>query len=251
MKRLMAVGCSCLVTASAALAASDRMPLDIASGAQIGVINLLDPEVMHFHAGKKADESFMKIQAVTWPVDDMLNAALKDPLGQKGLTQVPLAPSNSLVRSREHCFVNAALVKGLPTDCSPPLMQLAADAGVNLLIVLAPGLNNSDHTGSSHNDGVSETLRGWGFLTRGIAGAKDKPTLFSDTELLLVGITPQGATVRARQWGGNYAVKWQTYVPPTDPKAIPPDQLDELRPLFASMLSRQGQELLEQARVHP
>jgi hypothetical protein len=249
MKRLMAVGCVCLMTAGATLAASDRMPLEIASGVQIGVINLLDPELMHFHAGKKADESFMKFQAVTWQVDDMLNAALKDPLGQKGLTLVPLAPSDALVRSREHCFVNAALVKGLPADCSSPLVQLAADAGVNLLIVMAPGLNNSDHTGSSHNDGVSETLRGWGFLTRGIAGAKDKPTLFSDTELLLVGITPQGATVRARQWGGNYQLKWQNYVPPTDPKAIPPEQFNELQPLFASMLSRQGQELLAQVRV--
>jgi hypothetical protein len=94
-------------------------------------------------------------------------------------------------------------------------------------------------------------MRGWGFLTRERAGAKDKPTLFNEIELLLIGISPEGATLRARQWGGLYTMQWQTYTLPADPKAIPPEQLDQLQPLFAAMLSRQAKDLLAQVQVAP
>jgi hypothetical protein len=249
MKRLVAFGFACLLTVSPALSAKDTTTITLANGSQVGIVNLLGAEVRHFHAARAYQDSFLKTHTVQWSVDDMLNDALKAQLGGKGLTPVPLAATDTLMRSREDCFVNAPLAKGLPKECSPPLAQLASSAGVSVLIVMAPGLNNSDHTSNSR--GLSETLRGWGFVTSKTTGARDKPTLFSETELLLIGITPNGATLRARQWGGNYTLKWESFTSPPDLKDFPVDQLDELQPLFAAILSQQAKDLLNQVHVAP
>jgi hypothetical protein len=250
MKRLIAIALASL-TAGATAMAKDKMPMEIAKGTQIGVVNLLEAEVMHYHAAKDSRDSFLKIQAVRWSADDMLNDALRAEAAPAGLTLMPLAPTDALVRARESCFVNAPLVKGLPKNCSAGLVELASSARVNYLILMAPGLNNADHAGSSRVDGVSEMLRGWAFFTRERGGSKDRPTLYSEIELLLISVTPEGATLRARQWGGIYTSLWQSYVIPADPKAIPPQQLDQLQPLFAGMLSRQAKDLLSQVRIEP
>jgi len=239
-----------LMTSTTGLA-RERTPKVIARGAQIGVVNLLNAEVMHYHAAKDINDSFLKIQAVNWSVDDMLTEALKGQLEQLGLTLTALTPTDSLERARESCFVNAALAAGLPRNCSSPILEQASSAGVEYLIVMAPGLNNAAHAGSSRSEGVTEAMRGWGFLTRERAGAKDKPTLFNEIELLLISIGPEGATLRARQWGGAYSLQWQGYTLPPDPKAIPLEQLDQLQPLFAAMLSRQTKDLLGQIQVAP
>ncbi|MFL6602195.1 MAG: hypothetical protein ACJ8R9_12790 [Steroidobacteraceae bacterium] len=256
MTRLMVTGLAHLLMAglmitSTTAVARERTPRVIARGAQIGVVNLLNAEVMHYHAAKDSNDSFLKIQAVNWPVDAMLTGALKGQLEELGLTPTALTPTDSLERARESCFVNAALADGLPRNCSAPILEQAASAGVEYLIVLAPGLNNSAHAGSSRSEGVTEAMRGWGFLTRERAGTKDKPNLFNEVELLLIGISPEGATLRARQWGGVYSMQWQTYTLPPDPKAIAPEQLDQLQPLFAAMLSRQVKDLLGQIQVAP
>jgi hypothetical protein len=249
MKRLIAIALASLTMASAAGMAKDKLPVAIARGTQIGVVNLLDPEVMHYHAAKESRDSFLKIQAVNWSPDDMLNEALKGEAASAELTLMPLAPTDSLVRARESCFVNAPLVKGLPKNCSAGLVELASSAGVNYLILMAPGLNNADHAGNTRLEGVSEMLRGWGFFTRERGGSKDRPTLFSEIEMLLISVTAEGASLRARQWGGNYSSQWQSYTVPSDPKEIPPEQLDQLQPLFAGMLARQAKDLLSQVRV--
>jgi hypothetical protein len=127
-------------------------------------------------------------------------------------------------------------------------MELAAGAQVSYLIVMAPGLNNADH-----NDGTrveeSEMLRGWGFVTHERGGPKDRPTLFSEVELLLIAVTPEGISLRARQWGGGYNYQWQSYSAPADPKAFPPDQLEQLQGLFATILSRQAKDFMDQVHV--
>jgi hypothetical protein len=256
MKRLIRVGLAHLlmtglVVASTTALARERTPKAIARGAQIGVVNLLNAEVMHYHAAKDINDSFLKIQAVRWPVDDMLTQALQGLLEQLGLTLTVLTPTDSLERARESCFVNAALADGLPKHCSSTLVEQASSAGVNYLIVMAPGLNNAEHAGNTRSQGVTEAMRGWGFLTRERGGSKEKPTLFNEIELLLISITPEGATLRARQWGGIYSSQWQAYTVPPDPKAIPLDQLDQLQPMFAAMLSRQAKDLLTQVRVEP
>ena len=253
MTRSFTIGLAVVLAAliSSPMPARDRTPKTIPKGAQIGVVNLLTPELMHYHAAKDVNDSFLKILAVKWPVEDMLAEAVKGELDSRGLTFTPLAPIETLERSRERCFVGAALVDGLPKTCVAVLAEQATSAGVNYLILLAPGLNNADHAGSSRHEGVTAAMRGWGFLTRERAGAKDKPTLYAEVEMLLVSVTPEGTALRARQWGGNYSLQWQTYTPPPDPKAIPDEQLTELQPLFATLLARQAKDLMGQVQVEP
>jgi hypothetical protein len=253
MKSMMAIGLAGILLASLMVSAKDKTPTVIPKGAQIGVVNLMDAGVVHYHAAKDTAENFLKLHPVNWSIDDMLNDSLQQQLKQLGLTPVPVAASDALLRSREDCFVNMPLAKGLPKgwpkNCAPPLMELAASAGVSTLIVLAPGLDNSGHAGSSNRDGLSETLRGWGFFTRGRASTQDKPVLFDETELLLIGVTPAGATLLARKWGGTLTIQWESYTRPDDLKQVSPAQLDELKPLFAALLTRQAKELLDQAHV--
>jgi hypothetical protein len=248
MKRLLAVVLTSLVMTSATVSAKDKSPVSLPKGTQVGVVNLLDPEVMQYHAAKQTNNSYVKTRAVSWNVDEMLLTALQAQPGAADLTLTPVAPSDALLRSRESCFVNAPLVKGLPRNCSPGIVELANSASVGYVIIMAPGLNNADHSEGPRLE-TSAMLRGWGFVTHEFAGAKDKPNLFCEVELLLVSVTPEGATLRAREWGGSYNYQWQTYTVPADPKAFPPEQLEQLQPLFATILGRQAKDLMEQIKV--
>ena len=124
MIRLKRSGLAAVLLASLAMAGTglskDRAPKPIEKGAQIGVVSLVSAEVMHYHAAKSSNDSFLKIQRVSWSVDDMLASAFKDRLEQLGLTMKPLAPTEALMRSRESCFVDASLAKGLPKNCAAP-----------------------------------------------------------------------------------------------------------------------------------
>jgi hypothetical protein len=253
MNRVMAVGLAGMLLASPLLPARDKSPAAISKGMQIGVVNLMDAEVAHYHAARDIKDNFLKVEPVSWSVGDMLNDVVKDQLGKMGLTPVPLTMTASAVHFREECVVNIALAKGLPKGwaktCAAPLAALAAGSGVRAVILLSPGVNNPDHAGSSNRDGLSETLRGWGVFTREYGGSQEKPTLFDKTELLLIGITPEGVTLLARKWGGTLSMQWQAYTRSADPKGISAAQLDELQPLFAAVLARQVKELLDQLHV--
>jgi hypothetical protein len=249
MKRLLAVVLTGLVMTSGATVAKDKALPTLPKGTQVGVVNILDPEVMHYHAARQTINSYVKIQAVNWNVDEMLLTALQAQPAVSSLTLTPVAPSDALVRARESCFVNASLAKGLAKNCSAPLIELANSANVSYLIVMAPGLNNADHSNGGPRLETSSMLRGWGFVTHEFAGSKDKPNLFCEVEMLLIAVTPDGATLRARQWGGSYNYQWQAYAVPPDPKAVPPEQLDQLQPLFATILGRQAKDFLEQVHV--
>jgi hypothetical protein len=249
MKRLLAVALTSLVMTSGTAVAKDKTPPSLPKGTQVGVVNILDAEVMHYHTARQTINSYVKIQAVNWNVDEMLLTALQAQPTVANLTLTPVAPSDSLLRSRESCFVNAPLAKGLPKNCSAALVELANSANVSYLIVMAPGLNNADHSDGGARLETSAMLRGWGFVTHEFAGAKDKPNLFCEVELLLIAVTPDGATLRAREWGGSYNYQWQAYTVPPDPKAFPPEQLEQLQPLFATILGRQTKDFLEQVHV--
>ena len=136
MKRLLAVAIASLVMTSAAALAKDKSPFSLPKGAPVAVVNLLDPEVMHYHVGRKSLDSYVKIQAVNWNIEQMLVAALQAQPAASDLALTPVAPTDALLRARESCFVNGALVKGLPKSCAAPLTELATGASVSYLIVM-------------------------------------------------------------------------------------------------------------------
>src|SRR3954449_6950541 len=98
--------------AGGAAAAKDPTQLLLHKGARVGIVNMMDAEVTHFHTGKVLAQSFLKTQLVSWQVESMLNEAVTPRLAQLELVAVPLGASDSLLRNRDEYFVNNSVVKG-------------------------------------------------------------------------------------------------------------------------------------------
>lgn len=236
------------MAAPLALAAKDPTQLIIHKGARVGVINMMDPEVTHFHTSKVLEQSFLKTQPVGWQVESMLGDAVNQRLTKLELVPVPMGASDALMRNRDQYFVNNSVAKGLPREISREFAQLAATEHLDALIVLAPGLNNSSQAGSAVRRALPDYLRGWGFVT---SDTPEKPSLFNMTQVLLISLTPEGTVMNAREWGGSYADEWVDYAPPENPKQIPQEQLDHLQPLFSRLLARQADRVLNWITVAP
>jgi hypothetical protein len=236
-----------LLTGPVALG-KDPTQLLLHKGARVGVVNMMDPEVTHFHTSKVLAQSFYKTQLVSWQVDSMLSDAVSQRLTQLELVPVGMGASDVLMRKRDDFFVNNSVAKGLPREVAREFAQLAASERLSALIVLAPGLNNSSQAGGAVRRSLPDYLRGWGFIT---GDTNEKPSLFNMTQVLLIGIAPDGAALSAREWGGSYTDEWSDYVPPDNPKLIPVEQLDKLQPPFARILGRQANRLMDWITVMP
>ena len=226
-----------VIVPSLAMAAKP-VPLQLPAGARVGVVNLLDPDVTHFHAARQIENSFLKTYTMDWSVDAMLLAAVQDRLTQLGLTPVPIGPGDELRRAREPCFLDAALAGGLPKECAALYTRLAASERLSALFVLGPGRNDATHAGGARHKELPEYLRGWCFVT-GQGGGDTSPQLLNLSELLLIGINPKGAQLADREWGGD-GQPWSGYRAPADLKEFPGPLLDQLQPLFSGMLKQQA-----------
>jgi hypothetical protein len=240
---------ACLLLASTFAVAKDPTQLMLHKGARVGIVNIMDAEITHFHTSKNLSESFFKTHLLNWNVDSMLADAVSQRLTQLELVAVPLGASDALLHGRDENFVNNSVAKGLPKEVARQFAQLAAPERLDALIVLAPALNNSSQAaGGVYRKDLPDYLRGWGYVT---GDPTAKPVLFDMTQVLLIAITPEGAKLQAREWGGGYTDQWIDYVAPPDPKRPPVDVLDKLQPLFAHILQRQGGKLAEWISVAP
>src|ERR1700761_8782726 len=97
MNRAVAIGLAGFLLANSVAGAREQASAGISKGAQVGVINLMDPEVVHYHAARKTEDNFLKLVPVNWSMDDMLNSAVKGQLEQLGPTPVPIALTTGLV----------------------------------------------------------------------------------------------------------------------------------------------------------
>jgi hypothetical protein len=238
---------ACFLAGPLALA-KDPTQLLLHKGARVGVVNMMDAEVTHFHTSKVLAQSFFKTHLVNWQLDSMLSDAVTQRLTQLELVPVAMGANDALMRNRDEFFVNNSVAKGLPREASRQFAQLAAAEHLDALIVLAPGLNNSSQAGSAVRRGLPDYLRGWGFVT---SDTNEKPALFNMTQVLLISTTPDNATLNAREWGGGYADEWADYQAPANPKQIPLEQLDKLQPLFGRILARQSNRLMDWVTVAP
>jgi hypothetical protein len=228
--------------------AKDPSQLLLHKGARVGIVNMMDAEVTHFHTSKVLAQSFFKTQLVNWQVDSMLSDAVTQRLTELGLVPVAMGASDALMRGRDEFFVNNSVAKGLPREASREFALLAIAERLDALIVLAPGLNNSSQAGGAVRRGLPDYLRGWGFIT---GDTNEKPALFNMTQVLLIGTTPQSAALNAREWGGAYTDEWSDYVPPDNLKQIPLEQLDRLQPPFGRILTRQASRVMDWITVVP
>jgi len=250
MKRIGVMAVCLLAAASLTLGKDKSTTLTLPKGARVGVIDMLDPEIAHFHTSRVLTQSFLKTYTVTWPIEGLLQDALTQPLAQLGLVAVPLGASDALNHDRDELFVNNSVAKGLPRSAATELAQVAAAEHLDALILLLPALNNSAQAaGADRPKTLPEYLRGWCLVTK--AEGAEKPSLYNITQLLLIGVTPEGATLGAREWGGSYSADWPSFAAPPDLKHLPDSQLAELQPLFAHILKRQASHLLESVVVLP
>jgi hypothetical protein len=240
----------CLLALSAPLAASAEKPLVLSKGARVGVVNLVRPEVVHFHSAKAIQDRALKTEVVDWSVDAMLVDSLQERAAQMGLVLVPLALTDELAHAREDCFLNNGFNRSLPRDCVLPFQHLLGNEHLDAVIAFAPGLNNSAHAGSARRKDLPDDLRGFGYVT-GVAASPDgKPNVFSMTDLMLVAGTPTGPELRAHDWGGSYSLEWTNFAEP-DPKVVPLQDYAQLKPYFQAILARQTARLWDQVQVAP
>lgn len=240
---------ACLLLASSLTVAKDPTQLMLHKGARVGVVNIMDAEVTHFHASKNLAESFFKTHLLNWNLDSMLADAVSQRLTQLELVAVPLGASDALLHDRDENFLNNSVAKGLSKEVARQFAQMAAAERLEALIVLAPALNNSSQAGGgAYRKDLPDYLRGWGYVT---GDPKTAPVLFNMTQVLLIGITPDGAKLQARDWGGEYTDQWADYVAPPDPKRPPLDLLDKLQPLFGRILLKEGGRVTNWITVTP
>jgi hypothetical protein len=249
-RSLLAFALACVLSAGLlappAQAATQAAQLPLPPGARVGLVNLLDAEVTHFHSARRMQDSFLKTYAVNWSVTAMLAQGVGERLTQLGFLAVPVGPGDALSRAREECFLNANLGKSLSKNCAALYAQLAASEKLAALIVLGPGLNDSTHAQATRRKDLPEYLRGWCLVSAEDGGAA---TLLNLTELLLIGLTPKGPILVDRQWGGARTQSWNGLTAPVDLKSLPVAQLDPLQPLFAALLKEQGNGLFEHLEV--
>jgi len=251
MRSKAAILCVALVLASSLPAWSKNVEpaLTLSKGARVGVINLLAPEVTHYHSSGAIQDSFLKTHAVQWPIDAMFMDAVKQRITQMGLEPVLVAPSQGLERGRQEFFIDNSINKGLSKPCADEFTQLASANHVDAFIVLAPGLNDSAHAGAGRRRDLPDYLRGWGFITKAQQPA-DKPTVFDMTQVLLVSGTGGTALLRAREpGGGDYSDTWSSFTAPADLKEVPEAELESLKPIFTGLVGRQANRLFDQVYV--
>jgi hypothetical protein len=228
-------------------AAQPPANLELHAGARVGVVNLLDAEITHYHASHHLQDSFLKTYPVNWPVHAMLMEAVSERLTSLGLTPVATAATEALRRAREECLLNATLSKGLPGRCGAPFAQLATVEHLDALIVLGPGLNDAAHAAGNRRADLPAYLRGWCVVSDGTAN--DAPALLNLTELLLIAPSATDASLVARHWGGDQKPSWSGFAAATDLRDIPAQQLEQLKPLFADLIKQQSVAVLGHLQV--
>jgi hypothetical protein len=237
-----------ILPVSVAQAAREPLVTALPAGAHVGVVNLLDPEVTHFHASRDLKESFLKTYTVNWPVPAMLMQTLQARLTQMGFAPVAVGATIALRDARENCLLNASLARALPKECRRPFAQFIAANHLDALIVFGPGLNNSEHADGGRHKELPEYLRGW-CMVSGEGAVGSAPSLLNLTELLLILPKKDGVELSGRQWGGGEVRAWIGFPAAADLKALGEAQLDTAKPLYAAMLSRQAEGLLAHLEV--
>jgi hypothetical protein len=242
----------CLSMALAAVAqAQDTRKLSLPPGARIGVIDLMNTDVTHFHTARAAANSFMRTYKVDWSLATQLDQPLAERIRSAGYLPVPIEPSDLLRRNRQDWFVTTTRSQRLAKACNEELARIAAEQQVAAIVLVAQGTNASPEMGPGNRlRQIPPYIQGWGFSTvEESAGDAAKPMIFNLLQLVLVEITPEGARLRHREWGGRYLYEWSTFVAPADMRVLPDEEVQKLQPLLVDVFSRQVNRLFE--RIEP
>ena len=224
-------------------------PLSLPAGARVGHISLMTGDITHHHKGREITGSFLRTYQATWQAGAGIDALLDERLTGIGLTPVRIAPPYVLERYRDRLYLPDSPT-GLRDECAEELARIMADESLDAVIVLAPGANNSVNAGGRGNRlrNLPEYVRGWVLSTE---DASDQPALLNLAHLMLIEPDGSGVRLHSRDWGGGYSYQWSAFTPPPDLRALPPEVIGKLEPLFREILSRQIDRILENVAVTP
>jgi len=238
-----------LFAALASSAVASEFALAIPAGGRIGVIDMVRPEVAHFHVGATPTKSFLHTYPATWSVADMIDEPLIRSLTEMGLEPVSLTASELMRREKQSWLVSKPTSETLPRGCLKELERIITDRGLSALVIVAAGQNVSppDVEGSRLHE-LPEYIRGWGFSTNDEDEGRTKPVVFNLTQMLLVSKTTDGVRLEHREWDGSHEYEWPSYVPAANLKAMSTTDIAKLRPVIAAVMKRQIARLIPYLR---
>jgi hypothetical protein len=237
----------------AVVQAQDTRKLSLPPGARIGVVDLMNTDVTHYHAARAATNSFMRTYKVEWQLAMQIEQPLAERIRAAGYLPVPIEASDLLRRNRQDWFVSTTRAPRLAKACAEELGRIAAEQQLAAIVIIAQGTNSSPEAVQGNRlRQIPSYIQGWGFSTvEDMAGDAAKPMIFNLLQLVLVEITPEGARMRHREWGGRFLYEWTTFVPPPDMRSLPDSEVQKLQPLLSDVFSRQVNRLFERIESAP
>lgn len=236
-KAFLAVG-TLLLSAGSALGA--ELALAIPAGGRIGIIDLVNPDITHFHVGATPVKSFLRTYRATWSVADVIDEPIIWSLTNVGLEPVSLQASDLLRRQKQSWIVSNPQARKLSGACLEELERVISDERLAALIIVAPGPNTAPEAEAGNRlKKIPEYIQGWGFATSDDPGGLTRPMVFNLTQMLLVGKTTEGVRLEHREWGGAYVYEWDNFTVPPDVKALPDAEISKLRPVITDVMKRQ------------
>jgi hypothetical protein len=229
-----------LLLAGGTVAGAAEQPLAIPAGGRIGIIDMMTPDMTHFHVGVTAVKSFLRTYRAPWSVADVIDEPLIWSLTNAGLEPVAVQSTELMRRQKGPWIVSNPQAQKLSRACLEEMQRVIDEQKLSALIIIAPGPNTSPESVEGNRlKKLPEYIQGWGFSTSDDPGGLAKPVVFNLTQMLLVQKTTDGVRLEHREWGGNYVYEWTNFTPPADMKTLPDTEVAKLRPVITDVMKRQ------------
>lgn len=240
MSKRMFIGFAGWLLLAAGVTSAEDLALAVPAGGRIGIIDMMAPDVTHFHVGATPVKSFLRTYRASWSIADVIDEPLIWSLTNAGLEPVSIQASELLRRQKQSWIVQNPLAQKLPRGCLEELGRVITEERLSALLIIAPGPNVSPESVEGNRlKKLPEYIQGWGFSTSDEPGGLTKPVVFNLTQILLVGKTTDGVRLEHREWGGNYVYEWADFTLPADIKTLPDVEIAKLRPVVTDVMKRQ------------
>lgn len=238
MSRLRVLLTACLISLCG-IAWGASPPATIPAGGRVGIIDMMNNDIVHFHIGRAETNSFMRTYRGNWVPADLIDDPLIAALNTAGFQPVAVAPSEALRQDRQSWIIDKPRQEKLPRGCMKELGRIMTEQNIAGLIIIAPGANSDpEYVDGDRFSKLPHTLQGFGFSTSDVPIGSMKTGVFDFTQFVVVANTSDGPEFLMRDWGGNRVYDWASFDPGANPKSLPAEQIAQLRPLFADAMKK-------------
>ena len=234
MSGLRAVLIACLFCLSGSAWAAG-----IPAGGRVGIIDMVTPDVTHFHVGRAEVNNFMRTYRGNWVSADLIDDPFIASLNAAGFQPVAIAATDTLRKERRSWIIEKPRSERLPRGCMKELGRIMTDQNLAALIVVAPGANSEpEFVDGDRYSRLPGSTEGFGFSTSDMPIGTTKAGVFDFTQVIVVAKDGDGQELVLRDWGGNRVYDWAGFDPGPNLKALSDDQIAQLRPVFADAIKK-------------